>query len=390
MSDQKQIMVIDYVHGYYARIMLQGIALFCERQRDWALHVTALQPDPCKTLKALKPDGIIAHVPKRFSHIADMADDMGIPMVCVMERPNDKYPLVSVDDFAAGHMAARYFYDAGFRSFGVLGKEGTGYSDRRIKGFSDELSGGAIQPSVYKLSPKAYEHIEIGNVEEGLAAWIESLEKPAAIYGTNDYFAYQLILACRMHDIAVPEHIAILGTDDDDMIWRISKPALSSMRMPFDRVGHKAAKMLSRILDGQTVSTEPVLMEPSGIITRHSSDVLAIGDPIVKKAVQMIRDNIGQPYQVSDILERMLVSRTLLEQKFKQVLGRTPLGEIHRQKSDYARRLLLDTDLTIEAISEKCGFSSAMRLTTFFKKNVGMPPSEYRRHMKRVGEESAR
>jgi LacI family transcriptional regulator len=179
----------------------------------------------------------------------------------------------------------------------------------------------------------------------------------------------------------------VLGTDDDDMICQISNPALSSMRLPFDRVGSEAAKLLRRVFAGEQVSTTPLLLSPSGIITRHSSDLLAIRDPIVKRAVQLIRENVDQPFQVSNLLEKMLVSRTLLEQKFKHVLGRSPLNEIHRQKADYARRLLLDTDLTIEAISEKCGFGSGMRLTSFFKKVVGVPPSEYRKKMKRSSDE---
>jgi LacI family transcriptional regulator len=383
MIREKQIMVIDYVHGYYARLMLQGLAHFCELQSDWDLHVTALQPDPATTVRMLKPDGIIAHIPKRFSHIADLAQEMGIPMVCVMERANENVPLVSIDDFMTGRQAADYFYDAGFRNFGIVGKEGATYCMRRIKGFSDALAEHSLSPLVYQLSPKAYEHIEIGNVESGLFEWIESLEKPAAVFGCNDYFAYQVILACRLNGIAVPEDVAILGTDDDDMIWRISRPALSSMRLPFDRVGFQAAELLRSMLNGEKVSTDPVLLAPSGIITRHSSDVLATDDPILKRAVQLIRENIDQPYQVSNLLEKLVVSRTLLEQRFKSVLGRTPLNEIHRQKAEYARRLLLDSDMTIEAISEKCGFSSGMRLTTFFKKFIGVTPSEYRRQMKK-------
>tara|TARA_B100001971_G_scaffold60249_1_gene55316 strand:- start:4130 stop:4399 length:270 start_codon:yes stop_codon:yes gene_type:complete len=81
---------------------------------------------------------------------------------------------------------------------------------------------------------------------------------------------------------------------------------------------------------------------------------------------------------MDEILAHVPMSRRLLEQKFKQHLGRSPMAEVTRLRISKARRLLADTDMSMQEIAEACGYSTYNYMSYLFKRETGMPPTEYR------------
>jgi LacI family transcriptional regulator len=152
--------------------------------------------------------------------------------------------------------------------------------------------------------------------------------------------------------------------------------------MPGERVGYEAAGLLDQLLSGQTVREKQHTLPPIGVITRQSSDTLAIDDEDVAASVRFIRNNVGRPMNVDDILQDVQISRRSLERRFRQVLGRSPLEEIRRAHLERAQHLLAGTDLSMPAVAKKAGFISAERLSVIFRQETGMTPTSYRRQFR--------
>jgi len=379
----KHICVVEHLHGYYARMILRGIAQFARERANWIIHAVGLTPDPSARIKRLKPDGIIGHIPSDMGAVHTLIDRMAVPFVALLEPPNVSVPHVRADDVLLGEIAAERFMNLGFRRFAYVGRRKAGFSDRRQEGFERALAKRDYTCEAMLLPFRTYPGFDIGNPSAPLQKWIKSVKPMTGLFASNDGTAIDVLAACRLTGRRVPEEVAVLGVDDDDLICLLARPELSSIRMPFERIGFLAAEMLDTLVAGKRLKKASQLIPPIGIVGRRSTDILAVSDPIVNQALTLIAEHIFEPININAILEKMLVSRTLLEKRFRECLGRTPLKELHRQKANLAAQLLVDTDQTVEQISERCGFPSGLRLTAGFRKQMGMPPTEYRRRMQR-------
>jgi LacI family transcriptional regulator len=191
-----------------------------------------------------------------------------------------------------------------------------------------------------------------------------------------------VIEACDVGGIQVPHEVAVLGGEYDFLSCTISKPQLSSIDHAPRRVGFTAAEILSRMLDGEPPPHEPVLLPPSRIISRQSTDTVAIGDELLAAAVQFIKRHCNKKIQVRDILREVPISRRVLEKGFQKWLGRSPAEEIRRIRVDQAVQMLCDTSWSMPRIASAVGFVLPELLTRAFRRELGMTPSEFRkRHL---------
>ena len=187
-----------------------------------------------------------------------------------------------------------------------------------------------------------------------------------------------LISICCDAGIRVPDELAILGVDDDDLLCRQSYPPLSSVRPAAEQIGFQAAQMLDELFAGKQIEDSPRRLAPIGVATRQSTDIMAVEDPELARALRFIRDSADQPIDVEDVLKQVPMNRRTLERRFRTVLGRTPLQEIRRVHIEQAKQLLVDTDLPTPNIAIASGFANASRLAIIFRKMTGMKPTEYR------------
>jgi LacI family transcriptional regulator len=179
----------------------------------------------------------------------------------------------------------------------------------------------------------------------------------------------------------VPEDVAVLSSSDDNLLCRLLDVDISALLVAAETLGLEAARILDRLMCGQESPKKPILIPPLGVVTRQSTDTLAINDRAVVKAVSFIRENLSQPLHVAEIARHAGVSRRVLERRFHYHLERSPAEEIRRARLRKAQELLLNTDMLVPELSEAAGFGSPEYMAYVFRKECNMTPVEYRRRV---------
>jgi LacI family transcriptional regulator len=158
----------------------------------------------------------------------------------------------------------------------------------------------------------------------------------------------------------------------------LSDPPLSSVMPNAGRIGYEAASLLDRLMGGEKVQATRCLIEPLGVVTRNSTEVLAIEDRQMAAVVRFIREHACEGIDVSDVLRAVPMSRSTLDRRFIKIMGHSPKDEILRVRLNRVRQLLTETDFSQAIIAEKVGFEHAEYLSRIFKRRMGMMPSEFR------------
>jgi LacI family transcriptional regulator len=211
-----------------------------------------------------------------------------------------------------------------------------------------------------------------------LAARLESFGRQIGVFAANDIVATDVLDAADRAGLVVPDEIAVMGVDNDLVVTELASTPLTSVDTARERVGYEAAALLDRIIDGEPPPTAPVLVEPAGVVVRHSTQVFAVSDPDIAKAIRFIRDNFRNPITVAEVAEATFLSRRRLQDRFLRVLGHGMNDEIARQRLEFCKHLLTQTTHKISLIAPMAGFGDVNRLGKTFKRHVGMTPQEYR------------
>ncbi len=219
-----------------------------------------------------------------------------------------------------------------------------------------------------------------------LARWILSLPKPCGVMVLNDGRARQLAEACLSVGVRIPDQVAIVGVDDDDIICELAAPRLSSIVVPIEQIGYEATSMLATLMAGKKPARKQVLVPPIAVATRNSSSAFAVEDEYLAKALRLIRENGRDPfYGIDQLLRELPVSRRSLETRFRKLLGRSPHQELERLRLTLAQQLLAETDLSIPQVSKWSGYNSLEHFSYMFRKKIGVPPTTYRRRYRVEG-----
>jgi LacI family transcriptional regulator len=205
------------------------------------------------------------------------------------------------------------------------------------------------------------------------------LPKPIGVMACYDFAGQQLLDVCRELDIAVPEQVAVIGVDNDVRLCRLCTPPLSSVIPDTHRTGYEAAQLLDQLMHGAKKTEECLLIPPSGIAERQSSDVYALDDNDIVAALRFIRENACKGIGVADVLKAVPLSRRMLEHRFQKLVRRTPHAEIIRIRMERACRLLRETDLSLAEITSRSGFANPDYFSVAFKNYMQMTPRAYRK-----------
>jgi LacI family transcriptional regulator len=195
----------------------------------------------------------------------------------------------------------------------------------------------------------------------------------------NDDRARMVAEICRLRNIRVPDDVCIIGVDNDEHVCNRAHPPVSSVALATERAGYEAAALLDNIISGRRVDNKVILARPLQVISRQSTDLIAINDANLVKALRYIRENSNRIIQVRDVVAVAGLSRRILQDRFRDTLGRTLLDEIHQSRINCISRMLADTDLAMSAIASAIGYESDTHLARFFSRRTGTTPSEYRR-----------
>ena len=201
----------------------------------------------------------------------------------------------------------------------------------------------------------------------------------------NDDCGQHLLAACLHFGLPVPDQVAVIGVENDELVCELTTPPLSSVILGGEQVGYAAAALLADLMAGKPAPAQPIFLPPLGVLARQSTDVLTNADADLIEVVRFIRNHACQGIRVEQIYSRTSLSPSTLKRRFKQLLGRTPKEEIVRVQLERARELLARTDLSVSDVALKCGFSEPRRLHVVFHQHVGLTPRMYRQKV-RTGE----
>jgi len=379
---RSRIMLVFSVYGA-DRECLRGIYEYARPGRPWDFFQVKLSE---------------ARQEKYAKHVADAGigslilpedvDEMrrrGIPFVNLCPWTLDAgFPHVGVDERAVGRMAARHLADRGFEHFGLY--QDAGISGECV-GFRQELARRGHTADGFRRRrdyPEVDAELTRGFPDEQkVMDWLAGLPKPVGIFALGDMRARWLTEACAALGLNVPEQVAVLGRGDDDLECNMSWPQLSSVRVPYRLIGYRAAQVLDHLLRGEAPPEAPILLPPEGVRVRRSTDTLAIGDGNLVRAIRHIREHACEHLSVSDVVGQTSLSRRVLENRFRNVLGRSIFREIRRVQVERAKHLLRHTNRTVDSIAREAGFGDGFAFSRQFARTEGMPPGAWRRQFQR-------
>jgi LacI family transcriptional regulator len=377
----KVALLIETSRGY-GRGLLRGIVRYSRLHGPWSFYITP--GDFAQALPKMKlwgGAGIIARVETAEMAEAILAAD--IPTVIVDADPRigalaadlAKLSNVSSDSEGAARLAAEHLKERGFEHFGYVGLPDRVWANRRLEAFSSAIRHAGFEPYIFKASEK---DVAWESEQSTLARWIADLPKPVGLMACNDDRGRGVLEACRLADVRVPEEVAVIGVDNDELFCELADPPLTSVALNTEHGGYRIAHLLDQLIQRKINTPQQLIVEPTHIVERRSTDVKVFDSSEVGAALSYIYRNRARDFTVGDVAQAVGISRRNLEVKFRKSVGRTILSEIQRIRLDHAKRMLRETDLPVTQIAESSGYSSASYLTQVFGKEIGASPAKYR------------
>lgn len=363
----------------YGRSILRGVTHYANLQRRWVLF---------KDLnRVLSPhgdwpafDGLI-HGGVSPETVARCYRACPNVVACSFSSDPMLSPVVAIDSHAAGAIAAQHLIDCRFRNFAFYGANTGSVGQARLEGFRRTLAGHGFSAAECTVEAPSPDQRLSHSHRPPLIEWLRAQPKPLGVLAYDDVIAHDLAETCLEANIAVPEQVAIVGVNNDDLMCESAWPPLSSVDADHTQVGYEAAKILDRLLAGEQIigPERRLLIPPLGVVKRQSTDLLSLEDEQLASAMRFIREHACNPCTVLDVLRAVPVNRRWLERQFVGRLGRTPHDEIRRVRIETAQRLLTQTDLTMPQIAARCGFEELKSFYFAFKHVTGTTPAACRR-----------
>ena len=362
----------------YARGILRGIHRYLREHRAWTIEMPEQgrgAPPPLH-LGRWRGDGIIARIEN--PRIAEAVREAAVPTIDVSAaRLLPELPVVETDNEAIVRLALGHLLAAGFQQFAFCGDDRFAWSRHRRDLFARLVGEAGFAASSYPH--KGGRRTASWEAERaGLTEWLRSLPKPVGIMACYDQRGWQVLEVCRGIGLGVPDEVAVIGVDNDELLCELAQPSLSSVIPDTDRTGYMAAELLGQMMAGRRVAAQQYLIGPLGIAARQSTDVLSGADADVARAVRFIRDHACDGIKVQAVVDELAMSRRVLEHRFRRLLGHTPHDEILRVQIGRVAQLLAETDLPLTVIADRAGFKHAEYMSVAFKRQTGLSPKQFR------------
>ncbi|QDT63598.1 AraC family transcriptional regulator [Calycomorphotria hydatis] len=373
---QKHVGVLVETEDTWGRNIVEAVCRFGQTARWTILIAPRDSQGKLRLPRIWNGHGVIAALRNRptVTHLKKLQ----VPVVDVSStmKKESWFARVNTDDRMRAQLAVEHLSSRGITNFACYAPSIGRYSDTRVHEFQACVESLGHQCSIYTTERGASAGwlTNYTNARE----WLMRLDKPVGVFAGDPYPARQLIEVCAMNSIRVPDEVAILSGDNDDLLCSVATPQITSIELASHRIGETAAKLLERLMNGAKIPQQTKMILPLGIRQRQSTDMLAIDDPDLVKALSYIRQHAKDGISVRDVAQACYLSRRTLEQRFRVELDRSPGEEIRRTRLEVVRRLLLDTDKSIAAIAYETGFASGASLTQAFQQYFGTSPGRFR------------
>ncbi len=372
-------LLIETARGY-GRGLLQGVAQYSRLRGPWAFELAP--GDLHQTVPKIqgRVAGFIARV--ATADIGRAILDVNVPTILVGLDPQisrrvpglERLSNLSSDSAGAARMAAAHLLAKKFRYYAFVGSADRIWSKHREIAFRETIEQAGFHAFTYPGRGARSNQ----NAQQRLADWLLRLPKPLGLMACNDSRGQEVLSACRIAGICVPEDVAVIGVDNDELFCELSEPPLTSVALNCVHAGYRAAELLDRLMKGRTRRCESFLVEPLRVVARRSTDIEAIKDRTVAAALQAIHRHRAEHFTIKNLADNLTVSRRHLEVRFRKEVGRTILSEIQRTRLEHAKRILQETDLAIDKVAEASGYSSSSYMIQVFRKQFGMTPARFR------------
>lgn len=359
--------------AWYATDVFRGIARFA-RDAGWILDGRFERSGEIPV--GWKGDGIIG-VLGVDPEVDRFAVKTRIPFVNIGYSLPEAAPRIIADQTLIARLAAGHFRNRGFRDIAYYLRTGRPGDAGRCEAFRQELAGHGLDLTVLDGS----KHGDASAAARGrwLSQRLKKLPKPTAVLAEIDDYAIEVIEAALDAGLAVPEDIAVLGVGNDELRCPFAPVPLSSVNDNACGIGQQACLLLDRLMGGGRVAVDLISVPPLGVITRRSTDVVAVEHPQVAMALKAIRENYREPMTADGIISGVPMSRRRLHDAFVRHIGRSVADEVTRLRVEHAKRLLAETTGKQHQVALQCGFRNEARLVLVFTRVTGTTPGEYRR-----------
>ena len=395
MTNVKRVLILGYLDRQAIRESVRGITQYAHVYGPWVFYhripfYKSMEPysqfllsDQTsrsllrRFLESGQVDGLIAEMPSE--EIAAEILPEGFPAVLFpVQEIIPGFVNVISSGLRIGEMAVNYLEGLGFKNIAFFGLPSVYWSRCRETAFRSALDARGIEPFFFHQKTPVGQ-IPWGEELEEIANTLKEMPRPLAVWSWNDDLAETIIEACRLLDILVPDEVCVLGTDNDELLCNLCDPPLSSIAVNFERTGYEIAEILDLLMAGKSGAAAAIEIHPLGVIERLSTEIQAVNDIEVSRAVRFIRQNAHQPIQVSDVVSYLSISRSLLYERFREAIGRTIHEEIKRVRVETIAKALVTTTAPIKQIAFQLGFPSEDHLSRYFRGVKNCSPQMYRK-----------
>lgn len=385
MAPIPQVAVLVDTSRSYGRDIVRGIRRFAAEHGPWSLY---LEPRDLRSgfpdwLVRWPGDGILARTvdPQLLRRLKATRLPVVELRTTVLKHP---FPFVGMDNRMVGIRVAEHFLSRGFRSFACYLDTSEEFFVDRWESFREALHAKGHEAALFEAPRAGAKSLNWDQHQRALSGWLRSLEKPVGVFAINDQLGFWVLDAARRAGISVPEEVAVVGAENDKMLCETAWPPLSSVQLRGQAAGFAAARVLQEWMQGIRVpqANERHLLSPGDIVVRQSSDIVAVDDPRIARALQYIRQHATEDPSVDRVARESAMSRSALERRMKALTGRSPGEEIDRIRFAEVSRLLVETNLTLDTIAERAGFRHPQYMAEAFRKREGMTPGEFRKRRK--------
>lgn len=366
------------VSDVFLRRLTPALFPFVRSGRDyWIIDISRPVGELRRLIREVRPAGVLTEeLPGKTSAILDL----GLPTV-VADSDEARTGAISidVDDWEVGRKAAAFLLQSGFREFAFLGNR-SNYSRQRGEGFV-----GALRRRGYECrrhvdsEKKGSSYMEYYRGQAPLLKkWLRGLPRPVGIFAAHDPLGRLVCEVALECGLSVPADVAVVAANNDELLCNLSYPPLSSIVIPWPRIGRMAAELLDGLISDRANAGKVFHVEPGDVVARESSDYTAVDDQLLRRALEMMRQRFWEPVTIRQICRALNVNRRTLELRFRAELKLSPRQELERLRVGKARELLMQTDYKMDWVAQRCGFRDAMRFSVVFRKVTGHSPSAYR------------
>lgn len=378
----KKIILLFDIAEHYGRSLLKGIVKYSKENGTLLFYRM-----PIYYRETLKMQGIIKFAKEWGAQgiIGQLYNDRGIDLALkaglylIGEDFKERFtniPNITGGYHEAGKMGAEYFLKKGFKNFAFYGYTNIVWSRERFEGYENFLEERGL--SVFNFDQVQLPGKDIWYYQlPELSKWLKSLPKPIAIMACDDDKAQHLAEACKQAAIPVPEEVAILGVDNDEMTCNLSDPPLSSINLNSERAGYEAARLIDTMIEQKIRNPYNIYVKPTHIITRQSTDIFSAHDQHIVKSLKFIHQHLDDTINVSQVLKEVPLCRRSFEMRFKETTGTSVYQYINKLKIQMFSERLLNTDKSVSEIALDMGFVKSNNIARLFKQVKGCTPTQY-------------